>query len=416
MYDYNFHDENNHTQHAFRWIAHDESNQFMAFHKLNLARNYSDYMAALNEYDAPAQNFAFASAGGDIAIRVQGKYPVRRTNEGKFILDGSKSTNGWMQYIPDEQNVVQKNPARGFVSSANQYPVDATYPYYITSTHYEAYRNRRINTLLQQATNVTPEDMIRMQVDNYNLRAAESLPLFLKQLDSAHFNNTEAAAFRTLKQWNYVNDKDSEGASYFQAWWDNLMPLIWDELDKNHILLTRPTRYTTIKLIREQPALSFFDIQSTPEKETAKEVIQKSFALGVKDLEEWKAKKAGAQTASSGQAVAPWSEYKDSYIGHLLRLPALSEHVLTGGNYDIVNAHSKVSGPSWRMVVSLEKSGVKAWGLYPGGQSGNPGSAHYIDMLDHWVHGKSYPLLFMHSADEAAAQKLSRTQFNPESK
>jgi penicillin amidase len=47
------------------------------------------------------------------------------------------------------------------------------------------------------------------------------------------------------------------------------------------------------------------------------------------------------------------------------------------------------------MVVSLEKSGVKAWGVYPGGQSGNPGSKHYSDMIDRWTNGKHFSLAFM---------------------
>ena len=108
--------------------------------------------------------------------------------------------------------------------------------------------------------------------------------------------------------------------------------------------------------------------------------------------------------------------YKDSYIGHLLRLEPLSAHVLTGGNHDIVNAHSKTHGPSWRMVVSLEKTGAKAWGVYPGGQSGNPGSAHYIDMVDAWCNGKYYNLLFLQSPENNKAEKTITVNLNPAAK
>ncbi len=80
---------------------------------------------------------------------------------------------------------------------------------------------------------------------------------------------------------------------------------------------------------------------------------------------------------------------------HLLRIEPLNIHVRAGGNSGIVNAHSQTNGPSWRMVVSLEKSGIKAWGVYPGGQSGNPGSQHYGDMIDRWTNGKHFSLSFM---------------------
>ena len=50
---------------------------------------------ALDYYASPGQNFVFASVSGDIAMRVQGKYPARRKDEGKFVLDGSEKFQ-WM--------------------------------------------------------------------------------------------------------------------------------------------------------------------------------------------------------------------------------------------------------------------------------------------------------------------------------
>ncbi|HYG18061.1 MAG TPA: penicillin acylase family protein, partial [Ohtaekwangia sp.] len=144
-YDEHFGSRDNLKHYAFRWIAHDRSDEIMTFYKLNRAKNHGDYVVALGHFASPAQNFVFASVSGDIAMRIQGRYPVRRALEGKFVLDGSKSSSGWQAFIPDEQHVADKNPVRGFVSSANQYPVDASYPYYITARSYEAYRNRRIN-------------------------------------------------------------------------------------------------------------------------------------------------------------------------------------------------------------------------------------------------------------------------------
>ena len=140
-YDETFQAGNNRKNYAFRWLAHDESEELLTFYKLNRAKNHQDYMNALDHYASPAQNFVFASASGDIAMRIQGRFPVRRNLEGKFILDGSISSTGWQAYIPNSHNVMDKNPDRGFVSSANQYPADATYPYFITSTSYETYRN-----------------------------------------------------------------------------------------------------------------------------------------------------------------------------------------------------------------------------------------------------------------------------------
>jgi penicillin amidase len=397
-------DRQNLNDYAFRWIAHDGSDEVVAFFKLNRAKNHDGYLDALNHFGLPAQNFVFASVSGDIAMRIQGKYPVRRKNEGRFVLDGSKSSNGWSAFIPNEQNVQYKNPPRGFVSSANQYPVDATYPYYVTAKSFEAYRNRRINKLLNDFKDITVEDMMKMQSDNFNLKASEALPLMLKSLDTLTLNQAEQKAWMALKQWNYYNDRSSTGAPYFEVWWNNLMPMIWDEMDQSDVSLQRPTSFTTIKLLQEKPDFIFFDLQGTPEKEKAADIIRAAFSLGVKNIEKWQ--------RDHPETDLRWGSYKDSFMRHLLRIEALSIHVDAGGNSGLVNAHSRTNGPSWRMVVSLEKSGVKAWGVYPGGQSGNPGSKHYSDMINYWTEGKHFSLLFLKQPDP----KLQSLKLNPTGK
>ncbi|HQQ83509.1 MAG TPA: penicillin acylase family protein [Cyclobacteriaceae bacterium] len=404
VFDESFHQESEAAHFAFRWIAHDPSEEIMTFYKLNRGKNHADYMAALDHYASPAQNFVFASVSGDIAMRIQGKYPVRRNLEGRFILDGTNTSTEWKAYIPNEQNVMYKNPARGFVSSANQYPVDSTYPYYVGGMSFEAYRNRRINTVLSGLTKATVKDMMNLQNDNYNLKAAESLPVFIGYLDKAKLNDTEQKALDVLSAWDYFNNIDSEGASYYEAWWDELMPLIWDEMDSAHVAMRRPTTFNTIYLLKHHPSLSFFDVLSTPEKETAAEVVQKAYSKGVAAIEEWKKKKSTAPA---------WGVFKDGFVGHLLRQEALSYHIIHGGNHDIVNAHSRTHGPSWRMVVSLEKSGLKAWGVYPGGQSGNPGSPYYSNMLEPWTKAQYFNMHFVQTQEQLSSVQYSVTQLSP---
>ncbi len=404
VFDKSFHGKDESANFAFRWIAHDASEEMLAFYQLNRSKNHSDYMDALNHYGSPAQNFVFASVSGDIAMRIQGKYPVRRKDEGKFILDGTKTSNDWQAFIPNEQNVMYKNPVRGFVSSANQYPVDKSYPYYITADSYEAYRNRRINQLLASLTQATPQDMMKVQLDNFNLKASESLPYFLAQLDSSKLTNASLLAYQKLKSWDFYNTIESEGASYYEAWLRAFVPLVWDEMSDSKVALPRPTTYMTFRLMKEQPTLSFFDIQKTPEKETAKEVIQHSFDSAVVAMEKWKAEK---------KTAPQWADYKDGYIQHLLRQDVFSYHVKNGGNGSIVNAHSRRNGPSWRMIVSLEKSGLKAWGVYPGGQSGNPGSPYYNNMIDQWANGKYILLQFTTKADQHKEKALATIILNP---
>jgi penicillin amidase len=408
-YDASFHGDNEKNQFAYRWVSHDPSTEFLTFQKLNRGKNHADYLEALDHYSAPAQNFVFASVSGDIAMRVQGKYPVRRPGEGKYILDGTKTSTEWKAFIPNDQNVMYKNPERGFVSSANQYPVDATYPYYINGSSFEAYRNRRINAVLSELKNITPQDLMNLQLDVYNLQAAESLPTFLDYLDTGTLSREELEAYRKLKAWDYRNTVSSDTAPFYEAWWRALYPMVWDEMFDSKVELDAPTRYTTIKLLKEKPDLSFFDIVGTPEKETAREVVRKSFSAAVAKVATWKHEHPGMPLR--------WADYKDTFVGHLLRgLPAFSYHVEHGGGADIVDASTHTHGPSWRMVVSLEKSGVKAWGVYPGGESGNPGSPYYNNLLDAWAKGHYYALHFSHSPDALRNFSLATVTLNTSSR
>ncbi len=403
-YDDNYRPDENRKQYAFRWLAHEPTREFTGFYKLNRAYNYSTFVNAVNYHSVPAQNFVFASLTGDIAMRVQGKFPLRRPLEGKFVLDGSKSSSGWRMFIPNEQNIFSRNPARGFESSANQYPADGTYPYYITAPQWESYRNRRINRVLKEMNDVTPWDLMRLQTDNYSLKAEESLPFMLSQLDTASLNASEKEAYSALKVWDYNDDPGSEGGSYFEAWFSNLMALTWDEMEDDNVLLERPTSYNTIRLMKQNSAFTFFDIKSTPEKETAIEVIRKAFVLGADNVAKWKEQ-------HDGQAPV-WSEYKSTFIRHLLRIQPLGVYAKGGGNRETVNALTKTHGPSWRMIVSLEKEGAKIWGVYPGGQSGNPGNPFYNNMTDAWVSGKYFEMRLLKDAGEADEHTLYTLQIN----
>jgi len=74
----------------------------------------------------------------------------------------------------------------------------------------------------------------------------------------------------------------------------------------------------------------------------------------------------------------------------------------------VINAATADHGPSWRMVVQMSKE-IEAYGVYPGGQSGNPGSPYYAGFLDNWVEGKYYRLLFFPNQQKQNNEKVKYT-------
>ena len=80
-------------------------------------------------------------------------------------------------------------------------------------------------------------------------------------------------------------------------------------------------------------------------------------------------------------------------------------HLPTGGDWNIPNATAKTHGPSWRYVVELGDR-PKGYGVYPGGQSGYPGSEHYNEFVESWVSGKLYELEFPYTEDEIKGHRI----------
>ena len=158
--------------------------------------------------------------------------------------------------------------------------------------------------------------------------------------------------------------------------------------------------------MKTKPDLEFYDIKSTPEKETLTGFIRASFSTGVNEVQQWKKDKGVSDKAK-------WADFKDTYIEHLTRTEALGFHVQHGGHANAVNAASRKHGPSWRMIVSVEKDGPKAFATYPGGQSGNPGSVHYSSMLNYWSTGKYFNLLFLQKPEDAGNKVNFTTTLNP---
>ena len=52
---------------------------------------------------------------------------------------------------------------------------------------------------------------------------------------------------------------------------------------------------------------------------------------------------------------------------------------------------------------------IEAYGVYPGGQSGNPGSKYYASFLDDWASGKYYRLNFMPNANKQNDNSIKHT-------
>ena len=376
---------NNHAYYAVRWKAHDPSNELRIFNMLDHAKNYADYQAAVTNLHTPGQNCVFACKNGDIAIRTQGEWPAKWKGQGDFVMPGTDTAYLWQGMIPQDEVPFQYNPERGFVSSANQKPVDdSTYHYYL-GRDYPVYRGIAINRRLREMNGITPQDMMALQTDNLDVCAQMLQPLFLANIREAELDAAGKKYLDIYRQWNCRNDAGSKGSTVFERWWHAFEGLVYDDdYAKAPKGSMRPFLSTLVEAILKDSAYKFLDNVNTPQTETLADDITAAFKAATAELQKLEA-----------EGRLDWEKYKATRINHLAKLAPLSRlNLPIGGGNNCINATKVDHGPSWRMVISLTQK-TEAYGVYPGGQSGNPGSKFYDSFVDQWAAGKYYTLWMM---------------------
>ena len=370
------------TNLALRWIAHDAAPtpEFMAFVNGMQCDNYDDYLKSTAAFYAPAQNFIYADNKNEIGIRINGSLPIKKYMQGVTITDGSSSKNGWSGFIPRDANPQERNPERGYVSSANQYSANEDYPYYYNG-NFEPYRGRIVNKYLADKKVVDLTYMKAMQNSTYSMLAEEALAVMLPRLNGKVAMHAYA---KELAKWDFHYDASSVAAVLFDRWFSTFHEMLWDEVytQNKKVALPEPDYWVTVNMMESMNTSKFYDVASTSKVESLDDLINQSFRIVM------------------GLDRLTLSESKDAQILHLTRLPAFSEMELAlGGTKYSLNAMQQKFGPSWRMIVLLGKT-PEAYGTYPGGQSGNPASPFYKNRISTWAKGEYDKLVLARKSSE----------------
>jgi penicillin amidase len=385
---------------AMRWISIDVPSkpEFMTFIDGMMSHNYNQYLKATEAFLSPAQNFAFAARDGDIALRINGLLPAKSYGDGKYVEDGSASSNDWQSFIPRTQNPQVLNPERGFIASANQRSADESYPYFYNGK-FEYSRNRSINQFLREDKQFSVEDMKAFQLNNRSMQAIDALPIILSLLDEGALNDEAVSILDKIKNWDFAYDRDSETATFYDIWWSEIRNKTMDEIYalSDSFSITYPEEWRLVEILRDHPEDEIFDIAETSETELASDIVLESFHSMIEKVN--KAKDEGRSLK--------WGKYAPLNIFHLARIPAFSSTDMNvGGHPDALNAIGSTHGPSWRMVVKLSDE-IEAYGVFPGGQDGNPLSPYYLHSMDEWAAGEYHLLQNPPTPDQVQGSKYS---------
>ena len=187
-------------------------------------------------------------------------------------------------------------------------------------------------------------------------------------------------AYQALLDWDYYNEVDRLAPSIFQAWQDQLNTKLWKSLQNVQWPVPTPCFYRTIEILKYHPDNPHLDLGHYA---TVGDLIHAAFVAGVQALEAWQA---------TYQQPYRWGDYRQVFINHLANITpfGLNNLQISGGAH-ILNANEGNQGASMRLVVTLETK-PKGWFIYPGGQSGNPGSPYYTSFVESWRQGQYIPI------------------------
>lgn len=377
-----------------RWTMYEPADPG-TFGLLAAATSTAAALEAMATYAVPPQNMIVADRHGSIAIRTTGLFPVRpaeRGGRGDVVRDGSRSASDWTGFLPLKRYPTAMDPAQGYLASANQQPRDPVVdPAYLGSDWYSPWRAMRINTLLRGDSSVTPDEMRRFQTDPGSARAEVFVPALLeaaeRRTDGGEGDDELREAARLLGQWDRRYTLGNERALLFEQVMTTLAAETWDELNSPGLApgerLPVPEAAILAALLRDERN-AWWDSRATADvTEDRDAMLVRALRLGYRHVL--------ANFGPPANGKWHWRRHRHANIHHLLRLggfSALRIPVQGGPGTLSPSSGSGTHGASWRMVVELGGGDfMRAWGIYPGGQSGNPGSRRYTDRLDRWALG-----------------------------
>jgi len=114
---------------ALRYAGIDELDMLTQYYRINKAKNFDEWQAAMAGQGVPATNFIYADAEGNIGMYYNAMFPDRPEGyDWRGVLPGDSSKALWQKTLPFTRVPALVNPASGYVMNANNTPYIAAGP------------------------------------------------------------------------------------------------------------------------------------------------------------------------------------------------------------------------------------------------------------------------------------------------
>ncbi|MFL6196142.1 MAG: penicillin acylase family protein [Thermoanaerobaculia bacterium] len=393
-------DRERHRAYVLRWVGSEPGTAgYLASLSLDRARTWPEFRKALERWKVPSENLVYADVDGNIGWQVAGLAPVRKGWAGLLPVQGSGAYE-WQGFLPASDLPWAFNPRMHLIATANDNILPPGYPHELGYDWGDPVRAQRITEVLGNGGKFSLEDFQRLQHDEVS-RHARALVKLLSEAEGA------PAELRPwidrLTAWDGTVGKDSAAAALFEIWRFRLGAAVeGDRLPEKLRGMTVGNSEWLLNKLGEPTPVWFGE----DPKAGRNAALLKSLQEAVAEARE----KLGPDAAKWRWGALHKAAFRhplatDAERQALLDPPAVERggdgdtlNVGVGHNFDVTH------GASFREVLDVGDWDRSAATNVPG-QSGQPGSPHYADLLPLWAEGRYFPLLFSREKIEAEAKE-----------
>jgi penicillin amidase len=378
-----------------------------------LAENADAFEAAMRPWVDPCNNILCADTRGNISYQMRGKLPVRSRANAWVPVPGWTGEHEWSGIVPFDEAPRTRNPDEGFIVTANNRVIGASYPHYISMDFAPDYRASRIVSRLSQIDNATVDDMAAIHADRVSLLARRLLPALANLTPASELTT---AVLARLATWDCAMDHDRVEPTIYSAIVAAILrnvslPLVGEALTDEALAGTSRGGPAHIRGLKGIFASMIESGESglLPEGMTWDTLLTTAVTEAVAWLRE-----------TLGDDIDRWQWGVLHRTKHVHPLsPLMPEHASTlnpptvaiGGDAETPQAATYAPARPFtvtstsvaRYVYDLSDWTNSRW-VVPLGSSGHPGSPHYADQMERWAEIGMYPMLYEWAEIEAGAE------------
>ncbi len=388
---------------ALRWVGAEPGTAgYLGSLAVDRAENWQQFKQAVKRWKVPSENLAYGDRAGNIGEYSVGLAPIRKNWYGLLPVPGDGGYE-WSGFVPTEQLPHSFNPAEGFIATANHKMIPPHYPYRVGYEWDPGFRFRRISAVFESAKSTGHKldisDMETLQSDVLSTPAL-ALVSVLRQVAG----NSSDPDVQLLLGWNGVVTPGSAAAALYEIWLQEVTAAVTHRVVPKDLW----------GLMRGWPVIKVLDAVAHPTPDLfGPQPEQGRTQLLLEALKS--AHQKLAEMEGSDQAKWAWGRIHVVEFRHPLdqtpdgtKLFDLGPVPRPGDDYTVnatgfwAGGYKQVAGASYREIMDLS-DWDRSVGVNAPGQSGQPGSLHYSDLLPLWSEGRYFPLSYSRRAVEKYA-------------